>query len=112
MSTQISPPGFMNRTRLRNAFLGEGQCCKTPTQMRPNTRLVHVETPTNPMMRICDMRAAADIAHEGDALLMVDSTFASPFNQSPLALGADVSMHSSTKYLNQKLQGARYQAVP
>ena len=68
--------------------------------MRPNTRLVHVETPTNPLIRICDIRAAADIAHEGDALLMVDSTFASPFNQQPLALGADVSMHSSTKYLN------------
>ena len=68
--------------------------------MRPSTRLVHIETPTNPMMRICDIRAAADIAHEGDALLMVDSTFASPFNQRPLALGADVSMHSSTKYLN------------
>ena len=68
--------------------------------MRPNTRLVHVETPTNPLMRICDIRAAADIAHEGSALLMVDSTFASPFNQQPLALGADVSMHSSTKYLN------------
>ena len=60
--------------------------------MRPNTRLVHVETPTNPMMRIC--------AHGGDALLMVDNTFASPFNQRPLALGADVTMHSSTKYLN------------
>jgi cystathionine beta-lyase/cystathionine gamma-synthase len=68
--------------------------------MRPSTRLVHVETPTNPMMRICDIQAAADIAHEGDALLMVDSTFASPFNQRPLASGADVSMHSSTKYLN------------
>ena len=68
--------------------------------MRPSTRLVHVETPTNPMMRICDIRAAADIAHEGGALLMVDSTFASPVNQRPLALGADVSMHSSTKYLN------------
>ena len=68
--------------------------------MRPSTRLVHVETPTNPMMRICDIRAAADIAHEGNAILMVDSTFASPFNQRPLDLGADVSMHSSTKYLN------------
>ena len=68
--------------------------------MRPNTRLVHVETPTNPMMRICDIQATADIAHGGDALLMVDNTFASPFNQRPLALGADVTMHSSTKYLN------------
>jgi cystathionine beta-lyase/cystathionine gamma-synthase len=68
--------------------------------MRPNTRLVHIETPTNPMIRLCDIRAAADIAHEGDALLMVDNTFASPVNQRPLAMGADVSMHSSTKYLN------------
>ena len=68
--------------------------------MRPSTRLVHVETPTNPLMRICDIRAAADIAHEQDALLMVDNTFASPFNQRPLDLGADITVHSSTKYLN------------
>jgi cystathionine gamma-lyase len=68
--------------------------------MRPNTRLVHVETPTNPLMRICDIRAAADFAHSGGALLMVDSTFATPFNQRPLDLGADVTVHSSTKYVN------------
>ena len=68
--------------------------------MRPNTRLVHVETPTNPMMRICDIAATAEIAHEAEALLMVDNTFASPFNQRPLSLGADITVHSSTKYLN------------
>ena len=68
--------------------------------MRPSTRLVHVETPTNPMMRICDIAEAARIAHDGGALLMVDNTFASPYNQRPLALGADVTMHSATKYLN------------
>ena len=68
--------------------------------MQPNTRLVHVETPTNPLMRICDIQAAADIAHDGGALLMVYNTFASPFNQRPLELGADVTVHSSTKYLN------------
>lgn len=68
--------------------------------MRPSTRLVHVETPTNPMMRICDIRAAAEVAHAHDALLMVDNTFASPFNQRPLELGADVVVHSTTKYLN------------
>ena len=68
--------------------------------MRPTTRLVHVETPTNPMMRICDIAEAARIAHDGGALLMVDNTFASPYNQRPLALGADVTMHSATKYLN------------
>jgi cystathionine beta-lyase/cystathionine gamma-synthase len=68
--------------------------------MRPNTRLVHVETPTNPMMRVCDIAAVAAIAHDGDALLSVDNTFASPYNQRPLALGADFTVHSSTKYIN------------
>ena len=68
--------------------------------MRPETRLVHVETPTNPMMRLCDIAAVAEIAHAGGALLMVDNTFASPFNQRPLELGADVAVHSTTKYLN------------
>ncbi len=68
--------------------------------MKSNTRLVHVETPTNPLMRVCDLEALAEIAHGGDAILCVDSTFASPFNQNPLTLGADVVMHSTTKYLN------------
>jgi cystathionine beta-lyase/cystathionine gamma-synthase len=68
--------------------------------IRAETKLVHVETPTNPMMRLCDIRAAADIAHQGGALLSVDNTFASPYNQRPLELGADFSVHSSTKYVN------------
>ncbi len=68
--------------------------------MRPNTKLVHVETPTNPMMRLCDIRAVADVAHAGGALLTVDNTFASPYNQRPLELGADFTVHSSTKYVN------------
>jgi cystathionine gamma-lyase len=68
--------------------------------MRQTTRIVHVETPTNPMMRLCDLSAAAQIAHDGDAILMVDNTFASPFNQRPLDFGADVTVHSATKYLN------------
>jgi cystathionine gamma-lyase len=68
--------------------------------MRPETRLVHVETPTNPMMRLCDLKAVADVAHEGGARLMVDNTFATPINQRPLEFGADVVVHSTTKYLN------------
>jgi cystathionine beta-lyase/cystathionine gamma-synthase len=68
--------------------------------VRPSTRLVHVETPTNPMMRVCDLRAAARAAHAAGALLSVDNTYASPFNQRPLELGADVVIHSSTKYVN------------
>jgi cystathionine gamma-lyase len=68
--------------------------------MRPNTRLVHVETPTNPMMKLTDLAEAASIAHAGGALLSVDNTFASPYNQRPLELGADIVVHSTTKYLN------------
>lgn len=68
--------------------------------IRPETRLVHVETPTNPMMRICDIAAVAEVAHAAGARLMVDNTFASPFNQRPLELGADITVHSTTKYLN------------
>jgi cystathionine beta-lyase/cystathionine gamma-synthase len=68
--------------------------------IRAETKLVHVETPTNPMMRLCDIRAVATIAHDAGALLSVDNTFASPYNQRPLDLGADFSLHSSTKYVN------------
>ena len=67
--------------------------------IRDETRLVHVETPTNPMMRVCDLRSAAEVAHDASALLSVDNTFASPYNQQPLELGADFSLHS-TKYVN------------
>lgn len=68
--------------------------------MRPETKLVHLETPTNPMMRLCDLEAIAGIAREGGARLMVDNTFATPVNQRPLELGADFVVHSTTKYLN------------
>ncbi len=68
--------------------------------LRPTTRLIHLESPTNPMMRIADIREIARIAHEAGALLCVDNTFASPFNQRPLEMGADFVVHSSTKYLN------------
>ncbi len=68
--------------------------------MTPATRLVFVETPTNPLMRICDLRAAAEVAHSHGALLLVDNTFSSPFFQRPLEFGADIVYHSTTKYLN------------
>jgi cystathionine beta-lyase/cystathionine gamma-synthase len=68
--------------------------------IRPETRLVILETPTNPMMRLSDIRAVAKIAHASGAALMVDNTFSSPFNQRPLELGADLVVHSTTKYIN------------
>jgi cystathionine gamma-synthase len=63
------------------------------------TRMVWLETPTNPLLNIVDISAAAKAAHEADALVVVDNTFASPYLQQPLALGADVVLHSTTKYL-------------
>lgn len=68
--------------------------------MTPRTVAVIVETPTNPLMRITDLAAAARIAHEGGARLIVDNTFATPFFQQPFRFGADVVFHSTTKYLN------------
>lgn len=65
----------------------------------PKTRLIWVETPTNPLMNITDIAATAAIAKKAGALLCVDNTFASPYLQNPLTLGADIVMHSSTKYL-------------
>lgn len=67
--------------------------------MRPTTRLVWLETPTNPLLNVGDITAVGEIARAGGARLVVDNTFASPYLQSPLALGADVVVHSSTKYL-------------
>lgn len=68
--------------------------------MRPNTVAVMLETPTNPLMQLTDIAAAAQIAKKHGALTIVDNTFASPYFQSPLQLGADIVWHSSTKYLN------------
>jgi len=64
-----------------------------------NTRIVWIETPSNPMLNVVDIRAAADAAHAAGALLVVDNTFATPYLQRPLELGADIVVHSTTKYL-------------
>ncbi|MFC4560579.1 cystathionine gamma-synthase [Nocardiopsis mangrovi] len=67
--------------------------------VRPETALIWTETPTNPLLNITDIEALAEIAHDAGALLVVDNTFASPYLQQPLPLGADVVVHSTTKYL-------------
>lgn len=68
--------------------------------LRPNTRLVYIESPSNPAMSVTDIAGAAEIAHAHGALLVVDNTFASPVLQKPLDLGADVVLHSVTKFIN------------
>lgn len=68
--------------------------------IRPNTRLLFAETPTNPLTEVCDIRALADLAHNAGALLAVDNCFATPALQRPVLMGADIVMHSGTKYLD------------
>ncbi len=68
--------------------------------VRKNTRIVYIESPTNPTIKLVDIQRAANIAHSVGALLLIDSTFATPINQNPLTMGADLVLHSATKFLN------------
>lgn len=68
--------------------------------IRPTTKLVHIETPTNPLMTLTDIRAVADVCHQHGIDMSVDNTFMSPYFQRPIELGADIVMHSTTKFLN------------
>ena len=72
---------------------------KVERAVRKNTKMIWIETPTNPLMRVIDIRAISKIAKKSKSLLVVDNTFASPYLQNPLKLGADISVHSTTKYL-------------
>ena len=90
----------MSRLGLQFSFVDSDDLDQIRSAIRGNTRLVHVETPANPMMRLTDLAGTAEIAHAAGALLCVDNTFASPYNQRPLELGADIVLHSTTKYLN------------
>lgn len=91
---------YRDRLNVAVSFVDATDVENVADAMRPETTLVYMETPTNPLLHLCDLSAIADIAHEGDALLGVDNTFASPMLQKPLELGADLVAHSTTKYLN------------
>lgn len=80
-------------------FIGMEDASKIEGYINENTKLIWVETPTNPMMNIIDIKASAKIAKKHNILLAVDNTFATPYLQTPLDLGADIVMHSATKYL-------------
>ncbi|MSR22694.1 MAG: PLP-dependent transferase [Gemmatimonadetes bacterium] len=90
----------LSRLGIRFSWVDTRDADRVREAFRPETRLLLVETPTNPMMRLSDIAVMAEIAHASGALLLVDNTFATPFNQRPLELGADVVAHSTTKYLN------------
>ena len=91
---------ILSRMGMQFTYVDTRDTNRIADAMRPETRAVLVETPTNPLMRLTDLAAAADAAHAGGALLIVDNTFATPYFQRPFELGADIVWHSSTKYLN------------
>jgi cystathionine gamma-lyase len=90
----------LSRLGIEFTFVDSGDPDAIRDAVRDNTRLIHLETPTNPMMRLTDLAAGVEIAREAGAWLSVDNTFATPYNQRPLELGADIVVHSVTKYLN------------
>ena len=85
---------------VQTTFVSQTQVAEWQAAMQPNTRLLFAETPTNPLTEVCDIKALAEIAHAGHALLVVDNCFATPILQRPLAMGADLIVHSGTKYLD------------
>ena len=85
---------------VQTTFVSQTQVAEWQAAMQPNTRLLFAETPTNPLTEVCDIKALAEIAHAGNALLVVDNCFATPILQRPIAMGADLVVHSGTKYLD------------
>jgi cystathionine beta-lyase/cystathionine gamma-synthase len=91
---------FWERYGIRFDYVDTSDLGALEAAVRPGTRMVYLETPTNPLMQLTDLAAAAALSRDAGALLVVDNTFATPVLQRPLELGADVVVHSTTKYLN------------
>ncbi len=85
---------------VQTSYVSQTNVAEWQAAMQPNTRLLFAETPTNPLTDVCDIQALANIAHAGNALLVVDNCFATPILQRPLEMGADLVVHSGTKYLD------------
>ncbi len=92
--------GEFGKFGVESTFVSQTDVGEWRAAIRPNTRLLFAETPTNPTTEVCDIRALADIAHEAGALLAVDNCMCSPALQQPVKFGADIVMHSGTKFLD------------
>lgn len=91
---------FNNKFQVETTIVDTSDLDAIRKAIRQNTKLIHIETPGNPTLTVSDIRAIAEIAHEHGILLSVDNTFASPYNQRPIELGADFTIESLTKYIN------------
>ncbi len=85
---------------VETSFVSQTDVAEWKAAMKPNTRLLFAETPTNPLTEVCDIKALAAVAHEGKALFVLDNCFATPALQRPISMGADLVVHSGTKYLD------------
>ena len=92
--------GEFGKFGVQSTFVSQTEVAQWQAAVQPNTRLLFAETPTNPLTEVCDIRALADVAHAAGALLAVDNCFCSPALQRPVELGADIVIHSGTKYLD------------
>ncbi|HET7793870.1 MAG TPA: aminotransferase class I/II-fold pyridoxal phosphate-dependent enzyme, partial [Rhizobacter sp.] len=92
--------GEFGRFGVQSTFVSQTDLAEWREAIRPNTKLLFAESPTNPLTEVCDIRALAKIAHDAGALLVVDNCFCTPVLTRPAELGADVVMHSGTKYLD------------
>jgi len=90
----------LRKYRLEFSYADTSQPAEIERAFRANTRMLFLETPTNPVLRLTDLNVACEIAHARGAFVVVDNTFASPFVQRPIAFGADLVVHSTTKFLN------------
>ncbi len=92
--------GEFGKFGVESSFVSQTDVAEWRAALRPNTRLLFAETPTNPLTEVCDIQALADIAHDAGALLAVDNCMCSPALQQPVKFGADIVMHSGTKFLD------------
>jgi methionine-gamma-lyase len=99
-SSHVALESELSRFGVETTFVDSSEAGNIERAIRPNTRMIFIETPTNPTMQITDLARAAEIARQSGLLLVVDNTFASPYLQRPLELGASLVVHSLTKFIN------------
>jgi cystathionine beta-lyase len=90
---------ILERSGIATRYADAGNLESFAAKITPRTRIIYIESPTNPLLRVIDLRAIAEIAHTNNALLVVDNSLMSPYLQQPLSLGADIVLHSATKFL-------------
>lgn len=89
----------LNRMGIDSTFVDTSNLDNIKSEIRPNTKAIYLETPTNPLLKVTDIKAAAELAKQHNLLTIVDNTFSTPYWQNPLDLGADIVLHSATKYI-------------